>query len=59
MGQNANGRFIEMTCAGADGAIIRQNAEKAILQVYPCAEAAMIGGGCKLTTTPPAATPQA
>ena len=59
MGQNANGRFIEMTCAGADGVIIRQNAEHAIQQVYPCATAQQIGGGCKLTTTPPAATPQA
>lgn len=59
MGQNANGRFIEMTCAGADGFIIRQNAEKVVQQVYPCATAQQIGGGCKLTTTPPAATPQA
>lgn len=59
MGQNANGRFIEMTCAGADGFIIRQNAEHAIQQVYPCATAQQIGGGCKLTTTAPAATPQA
>lgn len=59
MGQNANGRFIEMTCAGADGFIIRQNAEHAVQQVYPCATAQQIGGGCKLTTTPPAATPQA
>ena len=59
MGQNANGRFIEMTCAGADGFIIRQNAEKAIQQVYPCATAQQIGGGCKLTTTAPAAAPQA
>lgn len=59
MGQNANGRFIEMTCAGADGVIIRQNAEHAIQQVYPCATAQQIGGGCKLTTTAPAATPQA
>jgi hypothetical protein len=59
MGQNANGRFVEMTCAGADGFIIRQNAEKAIQQVYPCATAQQIGGGCKLTTTAPAAAPQA
>jgi hypothetical protein len=59
MGQNANGRFIEMTCAGADGFIIRQNAEHAVQQAYPCATAQQIGGGCKLTTTPPAATPQA
>lgn len=59
MGQNANGRFIEMTCAGAEGFIIRQNAEHAVQQVYPCATAQQIGGGCKLTTTAPAATPQA
>jgi DNA-binding transcriptional regulator YdaS (Cro superfamily) len=59
MGQNANGRFVEMTCAGADGFIIRQNAEHAVQQAYPCATAQQIGGGCKLTTTAPAATPQA
>ncbi|HEY1073353.1 hypothetical protein [Brevundimonas sp.] len=59
MGQNPNGRFIEVTCAGAEGSIIRFNAEHVVQQVYPCAEAALIGGGCKLTTTPPAATPQA
>lgn len=59
MGQNANGRFVEMTCAGADGAIVRLNAERAVQQVYPCATAQQIGGGCKLTTTAPAATPQA
>ena len=59
MGYNANGRFYEATCAGAEGVIARVNAEHAVQQVYPCAEAALIGGGCKLTTTPPAATPQA
>lgn len=59
MGQNPNGRFIEMTCAGAEGVIVRFNAEHAVQQIYPCAEAALIGDGCKLTTTPPVATPQA
>jgi hypothetical protein len=59
MGQNANGSFYEATCAGADGAIVRFNTERAVQQVYPCATAQPIGGGCKLTTTPPAATPQA
>lgn len=59
MGQNANGAFYEAACAGADGVIVRLNAEKAVQQVYPCAVAEKIGGGCKLTTTAPAATPQA
>jgi hypothetical protein len=59
MGQNANGKFYEATCAGADGVIVRFNAEQAVQQIYPCATAQQIGGGCKLTTTPPAATPQA
>ena len=59
MGQNANGRFIELTCAGAEGVIIRMDAQKAVQQVYPCATAQQIGGGCKLTTTAPAAAPQA
>lgn len=59
MGQNANGSFYEAACTGADGVIVRFNAEKAVQQVYPCATAQQIGGGCKLTTTPPAETPQA
>jgi len=59
MGQNANGSFYEATCAGADGVVVRFNTERAVQQVYPCATAQQIGGGCKLTTTPPAATPQA
>ncbi len=58
MGQNANGRFVEMTCAGAEGVIVRLNAERVVQQVYPCATAQQIGGGCKLTTTAPASTPQ-
>lgn len=59
MGQNANGSFYEAACAGADGLIVRFNTEKVVQQVYPCATAQQIGGGCKLTTTAPAATPQA
>lgn len=50
MGQNANGTFYEAKCAGADGVIARLNAENAVQQVYPCATAQAIGGGCKLTT---------
>ena len=48
MGENANGRFIEVACAGAEGSIVRFNAERAVQQVYPCATAQRIGG-CKLT----------
>ena len=59
MGQNPNGRFYEAACAAGDGFIARTNAEHVVQQVYPCAEASLIGGGCKLTTTPPAATPAA
>lgn len=59
MGQNANGRFYEAACAAGNGFIARTNAEHAVQQIYPCAEAEKIGDGCKLTTTPPAATPQA
>lgn len=55
MGQNANGVFYEAKCAGADGVIARLNAENAVQQVYPCATAQAIGGGCKLTTAPAAA----
>lgn len=57
MGANANGTFYEAKCAAGDGYIARVNAEMAVQQVYPCAEAARIGGGCTLTTV--AAAPAA
>ena len=57
MGKNANGSFYEAACNGADGLIARFDTAQAVQQVYPCATAQQIGGGCKLTTTPPAAAP--
>ncbi len=59
MGANANGAFYEAKCGDAGGYIARVNTEKAVQEVYPCADAARIGGGCKLTaatetTTTPA-----
>ena len=59
MGGNANGVFYEFKCAAGDGVITRMNAEKAVQQVYPCATAQRIGGGCTLTPAPaaPAAAP--
>lgn len=61
MGRNANGIFYEAKCAGADGVIARLNAERAVQQIYPCATAQQIGGGCTLTPAPaasPATTQQ-
>lgn len=57
MGKNANGMFYEVTCTGegSDGFILRTNTENVIQQVYACSIASQIGGGCKLTTTAPAA----
>ncbi|WP_419756354.1 hypothetical protein [Brevundimonas sp.] len=57
MGRNANGVFYEAKCEGADGVIARVNAENVVQQIYPCATAQQIGGGCKLTTAPAAAAP--
>ena len=57
MGANANGAFYEAKCAAGEGYIARFNAEKAVQQIYPCAEAQLIGGGCKLTTVPAAVAP--
>jgi hypothetical protein len=60
MGSNANGTFYEAKCAAGDGYIARVNADMAVQQVYPCADAARIGGGCKLTAVAVApATPAA
>ncbi|WAC60855.1 hypothetical protein [Brevundimonas sp. SL130] len=55
MGRNANGVFYEAKCAAGDGIIARVNTENVVQQVYPCATAQQIGGGCKLTTVPAAA----
>ncbi len=59
MGQNANGRFVELTCAGSTGIIIRHNAEFAVQQVYPCETAQAIGDGCNLPGNKPEEAPQA
>lgn len=54
MGANANGRFYEVTCAVGDGYIARFN-DAGVQQVYACAVAQPIGGGCTLTAAPAAA----
>lgn len=58
MGHNANGRFYEARCAANDGFIVRVNTAGVTQQVYPCASAENIGGGCRLTgaAAPAAAT---
>lgn len=59
MGANANGTFYEAKCGAGDGYIARLDAQMAVQQIYPCAEAQRIGGGCKLTVVPEAAAPAA
>ena len=59
MGANANGSFFEAKCNEADGLIVRFNTEKAVQQIYPCATAQRIGGGCKLTEAPALSEPAA
>lgn len=54
MGRNANGMFYEAKCAAGDGFIARVK-EGRTEQVYPCATAQQIGGGCTLTPAPAAA----
>jgi hypothetical protein len=48
MGGNANGQFYEAKCSGAEGYILRVK-DNATEQVYRCAIAQPIGGGCTLT----------
>lgn len=56
MGSNANGSFYEAKCATeGQGYIARVNNEGVTQQIYPCATAQSIGGGCTLTTAAPAA----
>lgn len=55
MGQNANGRFYEAKCAAeGEGYIARINTEGVTQQIYPCATAQRIGGGCRFTPAPAA-----
>jgi hypothetical protein len=49
MGANGAGSFYETRCGGGDGFVARLDNAMAVQQVYPCAEAATIGGGCRLT----------
>lgn len=56
MGQNSNGQFYEAKCGAGDGYVARIDAQGVTAQIYPCAEATQIGGGCTLTpVTAPAA----
>lgn len=52
MGENANGAFYEAKCGAGGGYVARLNQARAVQQVYPCAEAAGIGGGCRLAGRP-------
>lgn len=53
MGSNANGRFFEAKCAAeGEGYIARLDNAGVAQQVYPCATAQRIGGGCTLTPAP-------
>lgn len=53
MGSNANGRFYEAKCAAeGEGYIARLNNEGVTQQIYPCATAQRIGGGCRFTPAP-------
>lgn len=51
LAQNDTGRFIEVKCASGEG-YVAQVKDDAVNQVYPCALAVRIGGGCKLTAVP-------
>lgn len=55
MGRNASGTFYEAKCAAGDGYVARLDAAKAVQQIYPCASATQIGGGCTLTASAAAA----
>ena len=55
MGSNANGRFFEIKCAAEGEGYIARIKDGAAQQIYPCATAQRIGGGCTLTPAPAAA----
>lgn len=53
LAQNDTGRFIEVKCASGEG-YVAQVKDNAVKQVYACALAVRIGGGCKWTPVPAA-----
>lgn len=55
MGSNANGRFFEVKCAAEGEGYIARVKDDVAQQIYPCATAQRIGGGCTLTPAPAAA----
>lgn len=57
MGQNDNGRFIEVKCASGEGYVTRIK-DSVIAQVYACAVAIRIGGGCTMTPVAAATSEQ-
>lgn len=52
MGANASDSFYEAKCGVGVGYVARLNASMTVEQVYTCAQAAGIGGGCKLNEGP-------
>jgi hypothetical protein len=50
IGANTSGAFYETRCGHGDGYVARFDDDMRVQQVYPCAQAASIGGGCTLTT---------
>lgn len=55
MGSNPNGRFYEVKCAAEGEGFIARVKDDVTQQIYPCATAQRIGGGCTLTPAPAAA----
>ena len=52
MGSNANGEFLEAKCATEGQGFIVRVKDSMAQQVYPCATAQQVGGGCTLTSAP-------
>lgn len=51
LAQNDTGRFIEVKCVSGEGYVTRVK-DNVVGQVYPCALAVRIGGGCTMTPVP-------
>jgi hypothetical protein len=49
MGAAGSDDYVEVVCEAGEGFVLRLNARGAVAQVWPCAAAATIGGGCTLT----------
>lgn len=52
MGRAGDGAYFEVRCGSGDSVVARFDPPEVLTEVIPCAEADLVGGGCRRTPTP-------